>query len=73
VVLGVLECLGVDFLLCVVGLAAQLTSKACSGYWPRPEGTCAIGQAEFLGAWVLQVLVTSDVGADVMSLSPLIL
>jgi hypothetical protein len=40
---------------------------------PRPEGTCATGQAQFLGAWVPLVPVTSHVGADFVSSSPLVL
>ena len=55
--LGVLEHLGVELLLGVVGLAAEFAPKTCSEHQLRPEGTCATG-AEFLGAWVslLQVL-----------------
>ena len=40
-ILGVLECLGVQLLLGFVVLAAMLEPKVCSGYWLRPEGTCA--------------------------------
>ena len=57
----------------VVGLAMVLTYKVCSEHWPRQEGTCAADQADFLGVWVLLVPVTSCVGADVVSFSPLIL
>lgn len=71
-VLGVLQHLGVEFLLGVVGLATENMPKVCSGHWFRPEGPHATGQAEFLGAQVLLVPVTSGVGADVSS-SPLIL
>ena len=68
-----LEHLGVELPLGVVGLAVEFAPKVCSGHWPRPEGTCATGQVEFLGAWVLLVPVTPGVGADVVSSSPLIL
>ena len=37
--------LGVDLPLGVVGLAGEFAPKVCS----NPEGTCAIGWAEFLG------------------------
>ena len=50
VVLGMLECLGVELPLGVVGLAAEFGHKVCSGHWPRLEGTCASSRAEFLGA-----------------------
>ena len=66
-VLGMLELLGVEFPLGVVGLAAEFTPKVCSGHQPTPEGTCATGQAEFLGAWVSLVPVTSGVGTGVVS------
>ena len=72
-VLGVLEHLGVELPLGVVGLAAEFVPKVCSGHWLRPEGTCATGWVEFLGAWVLLVPVTSGVGVDVVSSPPLIL
>ena len=72
-ILGVLEHLGVELPLGVVGLAAEFEHKVCSGHWPRLEGTCATGWAEFLGAWVPLVPVTSGVGKDVVSSSPLIL
>jgi hypothetical protein len=73
VILGKLECLGVELLLGVVGLAAECTPKVCSGHQPRREGTCATGRAEFLGAWFTLVPVTSGIEADVVSSSPLIL
>jgi hypothetical protein len=41
--------------------------------WSRLEETCATCWAEFLGTWVPLVPVTSRVGADVVSSSPLIL
>jgi hypothetical protein len=63
----------VELPLGVVGLVAEFESKVCSEHWPRPEGTCATGRAEFLGAWVPLVPLTSGVGADVVSSSPLIL
>ena len=70
---GKLECLGVEIPLGVLGLAAKFTPKVCSGHLTRPEGTHATGQADFLGALVLLVPVTSGVGVDVASSSPLIL
>ena len=62
-----------ELFLCFVGLAGELAPKVCSGHWPSLEGTSATGQTEFLGAWVPLVPVTSSVGADVMSSSPLIM
>lgn len=56
--LSVLECLGVELFLGVVGLVAEFTPNICSGHWPRPEGTCATGRTEFLGALVTLVPVT---------------
>ena len=41
-----------EFPLGVVGLAAEFVPKLCSGHLPKPEGTHATGQVEFLGAWV---------------------
>ena len=72
-ILDMLECLGVELRLNVVGLAAELASKVCSGHRPRLEGTFATDLAEFPGAWFPLVPVTSGVGADVVSSSPLIL
>ena len=72
-VLGVLECLGEEIFLGVVGLAVELAPKVCSGHRPRQEGTCATSQADFLSAWVPLVPVTSGVGAEVVSSSSLIL
>ena len=54
-----------------MGLATEFTHKVCSGHRPRLEGTHATGRAEFLGAWVPLIPVTSGVGADVISSSPL--
>ena len=68
-----LEWLGVELPLSVVGLASELVPNVCSGHRLSVEGTCATGWAEFLGARVQLVPVTSGVGADVMSSSPLIL
>ena len=73
VVLGVLEHLGVELLLSVVGLAVKFAPKVCSGHWPSPEGTHATGWVEFLGAQVPLVPVTSSVGAAVVSSSPQVL
>lgn len=50
VVLEVLELLGVDLPLGVVGLAMVFESKFCLGHWLRQEGTHATGWAVFLGA-----------------------
>ena len=69
VILCMLESLGVELLLGVVGLAAEFTHKDCLGHLPRTEGTCATGRAEFLGVCVQLVPVTSGVGADVVSFS----
>ena len=65
-VLGVLECLGVEPLLCVVGLALEFTPNVCSGHWLRPEGTCATGRLGILGTQVLLIPVPSRVEADVV-------
>ena len=37
-ILSMLERLGVELLLSVVGLTTELAPKVCSGHWPRPEG-----------------------------------
>lgn len=62
VVLVVLEHLGVDLLLSVVGLAAEFMPKVSSGRWPRQEGTHATDRSEFLGALVPLIPVTSGSG-----------
>ena len=54
-ILGVLELLGVELPLGVVGLTVEFVPKVCSGQPPRPEGTHATGLVEFLGTWVLLV------------------
>jgi hypothetical protein len=41
-ILGVLEFLGVEFPLGVVGLAAEFVPKVSSGVQPRLEGTHAL-------------------------------
>jgi hypothetical protein len=51
-ILALLEHLGMDLPLGVVGLAAKFVLKDCSGHQPRHKGIRATGQAEFLGAWV---------------------
>ena len=43
-VLSMLDCLGVELLLGVVGLAVELAPKVYSGHRLRLEGTCASGQ-----------------------------
>ena len=48
-----LEHLGEELLLGVVGLAAKFGPKVCSGHQPRLEGNGATGLTEFLHAWVL--------------------
>ena len=58
-ILGVLEILGVELPLGIVGLAVEFEPKVCSGHRSRPEETRATGWAVFLGAWVPLVLVTS--------------
>ena len=67
-----LECLGVELPLGVVGLAAEFSPEVCGWHQSRPEGTHATGQMEFMGAWVLLASVAPGFGADVSS-SPLIL
>ena len=68
VILGMLECLGAELPLGVVGLAVEF------GTGPdRRKGTCVNGLAEFLRAWVPLVPVTPGVGTDVVSSSSLIL
>jgi hypothetical protein len=65
--------------LAVVGLAAEFDPNSefghelCSGHQLRPEGTCATGWMEFLGACIPLVPVTPGVGVDVVSSSPPIL
>ena len=68
-----LEHLGVELPLGVLGLAAEFTPKVCLGHQHRLEGTHATDQVESLVAWIPLVPVTSSVGADVVSSSPLIL
>jgi hypothetical protein len=53
-----LECLGMELPLGVVGLTVEFAPEVCSGHWTRPEGTCVTGWAEFLSAWVPLVPVT---------------
>ena len=69
-ILGMLENLGVELPLVVVGLGVALAPIIYSGYWPRLEGTCATDLVEFLCAWVPLVPVTPSVGRDVVSSSP---
>jgi hypothetical protein len=73
VILDVLEHLGVELLLGVMGLAVEFAPKFCSGHWPIPERTCATGLEKFLHAWILLVPVTPEVQTDVVSFSPIIL
>ena len=51
-ILGVLEHLGVELPLGIVGLAVEFAPKVFSGHQPRQEETHATGQMKFLGAWV---------------------
>jgi hypothetical protein len=48
-ILGVLEYLGMELPLSVVGLAVKFVPKICSGCCPRSEGTHATSWVEFLG------------------------
>ena len=52
-VLGVLECLGVELPLGVVGLAVEFVPKVCSGHQPRQTGRnlchCSAGVPACLG------------------------
>ena len=66
-----LECLGVELLLDVVGLAVEFLPKVSSEHWLRTKGTHATGWVELLG--VPLVPITSGVRVDVVSSSPLIL
>jgi hypothetical protein len=68
-----LECLGVELLLDVVGLAVEFLPKVSSEHWLRTKGTHATGWVELLGVWVPLVPITSGVRVDVVSSSPLIL
>ena len=68
-----LVCLGMDLSWNILGLAVEFVPKVCAGLHPRPDGTCATGLMELLGAWVLLVPVTSGVAADLVSSSPLTL
>jgi hypothetical protein len=61
-ILGVLERLGLDLPLDVVGLAAEFAPKFCSGHQPRPEGTHATDLSEFLVACVPLIPVTPVLG-----------
>ena len=59
-ILGILERLGVELLLGVVGLIVEFKPKVCSGDRVRLERTPATGQVEFLGAWVLSISVLRE-------------
>jgi hypothetical protein len=48
-VLSMLDCLGVELLLGVEGLAVELAPKVYSGHRLRLEGTCASGRGS---SWV---------------------
>ena len=57
-----LQCLGMDLPLGVVGLAGEFAPKVCSGPWPRQtRRTHATDLEEFLHAWVRPVPVTPGV------------
>ena len=71
--MGMLEHLGVELPLGVVGLGVEFEPKVCSGHWLSLEGTCATSRVEFLGAWVPLVPVTLSVEVGVVSSSRLIL
>ena len=64
-ILSMIEHMGVELSLGVLGLVAELVLKLSSGHWLRPEGTHATGWAEFLDVWVLLVPVTPGVGAHI--------
>ena len=70
-----LVCLGVELLLGVGNWPrlVEFMPKVCSVHRPRLEGTCATGQVEFLGAWVLWFQLLPSVGADVVSSHALLL
>ena len=69
-----LENLGVELLLGVVGLAVEFVPKVCLGHWPRQGGTHATGQLGFLHPWIPLVPVTpGGVGTDGVSSSHLVL
>ena len=68
-----LECLGMELPLGVVGLAIEFAPQVCSGHRPRLEGTCVTGWVGSLCPWFLMVPVTPSVGTDVVSSSSLIL
>ena len=51
--LGVLEHLGVELPLGVMGLVTEFPPKVCSRHQPKPEGTRATGQTEFLDACLI--------------------
>ena len=75
-ILGVLEWLGMELPLNVVGLAAEAEfgPKVCSGHQLRPEGTCDTSWARFLCPRSPLVPVTpGGVGTDIVSSSPLVL
>ena len=66
-IVDVLECLGVELPLGVVGLTVEFAPKVCLRHRSRLEETHATGWAEYLGAWVLMVSVTFSIAADVVA------
>ena len=70
-ILFLLECVGEELDLDVVGLAVEFELKVNQ---PRPEGTCLTGRVKFLIPWILLVpVMAGGVGTDVMSSSSLII
>jgi hypothetical protein len=65
VILGMLEHLGVELPLGIVGLAVEFAPKVCSGNLPKQERTFTAGQAGFLCPWIWLVPVIPGVGIDV--------
>ena len=60
-----LEHLGLELPLGVVGLASEFMPKVSSGHWLRLEGTYAPGRVEFLGVCVPLVPTQISSGARI--------
>jgi hypothetical protein len=73
-ILGILECLGVELLLDVVGLGAELVPKVFSGHPLSQEITCVTGQTGFclFGSCCSHYSWCWGVRADVVASSPMI-
>ena len=62
-ILTVLDHLGMEIPLGVVGLASEFGPKVCSSLQPRSEETHATGQVEFLNLWnMLAPVIPRGVG-----------